>query len=135
MGCGEVSLLLSVVIVDIHGGNVEPGIGEVVQIVLCIFPVYHQTVAGGKTLVECALHEEIFIPLPVLVPELTRFFSYGSSGVASFGIVVVDLAFPFSVIDFTEKGKFGSQHFHIAIFAHLCCVVTIFFGVREFVFT
>ena len=46
MGMGEISLLLTVMVIDVHRRHVQPRVGEVVEVVVGQLGIYQQGVAG-----------------------------------------------------------------------------------------
>ena len=108
MGMGEISLLLAVMVIDVHRRHVQPRVGEVVEVVVGQLGIHQQGVAGREVPTHRALEHEVIVPLPILVVELPRLLTDEGSGVASLGIVEVGLRPPVALCDAPEESHLGT---------------------------
>src|SRR6186713_1281117 len=114
-------------IIRIEGGDVQPGIGQIMQVVVSVFAVQLQAVVGCKGFPDAGLDKEIVVPLPVLVCEYARIFPYAGAGVAAVGMVVIGFYFPIAVFDLSEYTGLQSKAANVSIFAFFRCIVAAFF--------
>ncbi len=128
---GEVGLVLTVAVVNVHRRHVLPRVGEIMQKVVGVLGIHRETVPAGERLVETALHEEIGVPLPVLVAESARLLAHEGAGIAPLGVVEVDLRPPRPVLDPAEEPLLDPQGAHVAVAAHGRGVVSVGLDIGE----
>ncbi len=125
--------MLFVVIVDVHGGDIFARVGQVVQVVVCILAVEHQTVVGVEIFAEGALYKYVGIPLTVFVYIFSG-VAYGGSRQSPFGVVQVGFGLPIAVFDVAPNTVFHSERVDVAVATRVGDIVSAFFAEPELVF-
>ena len=120
-------------VVDIHRGHVQTGIGKVMQVVVGVFCMNREAIPRRERLAERALQEKIRIPLAVFVFKLTGFLAHESPRVAPFGVVEIDFRPPAPILDPAEKSVLDTQGPHIAVTPHGSGIITVRLDVRKLV--
>ena len=119
-------------VVDIHQRLVFVRIGQVMQVVVCIFRIGKQAVPLCKVLLECTLSKEIRIPLAILVRELV---ADDCPRISTFRVVQVSLRLPVSLLELSEQPSFHTQGIQVTVLPHRRRIISLLHAVSKLVFS